>query len=71
MEIPKHKITFAKIMQLYPFIDADALRQGKEKDIIAMWAQTGSELFAEYWRQKRWYEHELRERRRKYLASRR
>lgn len=71
MEIPKHKITFAKIMQLYPFIDADKLRQGKEKDIIAMWAQTGSELFAEYWRQKRWYEYEIRERRRKYLASRR
>ena len=65
MEIPKYKITFAKIMQLYPFIDADKLRQGKEKDIIAMWAQT------EYWRQKRWYEHEIRERRRKYLASRR
>ena len=36
MEIPQHKITFAKIMQLYPFIDADKLRQGKEKDIIAM-----------------------------------
>lgn len=36
MEIPQHKITFAKIMQLYPFIDAEALRQGKEKDIIAM-----------------------------------
>ena len=71
MEIPKHKIIFAKIMQLYPFIDADKLRQGKEKDIIAMWAQTGSELFAEYWRQKRWYEYELRERRRKYLAARR
>ena len=71
MKIPQHKITFAKIMQLYPFIDADKLRQGKEKDIIAMWAQTGSELFAEYWRQKRWYEYEIRERRRKYLASRR
>lgn len=71
MEIPKHKITFAKIMQLYPFIDADKLRQGKEKDIIAMWAQTGSDLFAEYWRQKRWHEYEVRERRRKYLAARR
>lgn len=71
MEIPKHKIIFAKILQIYPFIDADKLRDGKEKDIIAMGVQTGSDLFAEYWRAKKWHEYEIRERRRKYLAARR